>query len=177
MTEKLFRTKVKLNTDDMAVEVDILDKESSEIVESEVFLASEIHDSVKQQVALYGLSKLLQDRASDTKVGPEKIIAMQAVMTQLASGEWARERKVGAIVVSAEVEALSRMKQITVPQAQAALKLYPKEAREKILGHEKIVALATEIRAEREGAEAVDLAELLGEPEPTPQAEVAPAQA
>ena len=177
MTEVLYRTKVKLNTEDMAVEVDILEKESGDIVVSEVFLASEIHASVKQQVALYGLSKLIQDRASDTKVGPEKIVAMQAVMTQLASGEWARERKVGAIVVSAEVEALSRLKSITVPQAQAALKGYPKEAREKILGHEKIVALAAEIRAEREGAESVDLAELLGEEPTEGQAEAAQAQA
>lgn len=175
MTEVLYRTKVKLNTEDMAVEVDILEKESNEITVSEVFLASEIHASVKQQVALYGLSKLLQDRASDVKVGPEKIVAMQAVMTQLASGEWARERKVGAIVVSAEVEALSRVKSITVPQAQAALKGYPKEAREKILGHEKVVAMAVTIRAEREGAESVDLAELLGDDAPIAEATAAQA--
>lgn len=168
MAERAFRTKVKLNTEDMSVDVEIINNEDDSVAESEIFLASEVHDSVKQQVALYGLSKLLQDRASDTKVGPEKIAAMRAVLGQLAAGEWARERKIGAIVVSAEVEALARIKGVTVPQIQAALKSYPKEARVKILGHESVQELAATIKAERAEAEVVDLGDMMDIPaEPT----------
>lgn len=161
MAERAFRTKVKLNTEDMSVDVEIINNQDDTVAESEVFLASEIHESVRSQVALYGLSKLLQDRASDTKVGPEKIAAMRAVLSQLAGGEWARERKIGAIVVSAEVEALARIKNVTVPQIQAALKSYPKEARQKILGHDSVQELAATIKTERAEAETVDLGDLM----------------
>jgi len=155
-----FKTSVNLNVEDMAVEVSILARADDSVASAEIFPAADIHDSIKNQVALYGYSKLLQDRASDVTIGPEKLEAMKGVAAQLAAGQWAKERKIGAIVTSPEVEALAQLKSISVPAAQAALKAYPKEVREQILGNEQIVKLAGEIRAAREDAEVVSLDDL-----------------
>lgn len=161
MSRSDYRTKVDLNIEDKTVDVAIISRESDEVVANESFAAIEVHENLRTDVALYGLSKLLQDRSSDTPVGPEKIAAMKEVLAQLKAGQWAKERKVGAAVVSAEVEALARLKSISVPAAQAALKQYPKEAREKILANPQIKDLASQIRAEREQAEATSLDDLV----------------
>lgn len=155
-----YRTTVKLNTETMSVDVSIIEKESNGVVAEKSFAASSIHESVKQMVALYGYSKLLQDRASDVPVSPEKLTAMEEIAQQLAEGQWAKERKIGAVVTSPEVEALARIKSITVPAAQAALKKYSKEQREAILANEKVKEVAETIRAERAAAEEVDLSDL-----------------
>ncbi len=173
--DKPYYSSVDLNADDMTVEVKIMDRATKAVAASEVFPASEIHDSCKQKVALYGYSKLLQDRASDVPVGPDKIPAMQAIAAQLAAGQWAKERKIGAIVVSAEVEALAQLKQLTVPQAQAALKSYPKEVRQQILAHADIVKLAAEIGAARQDAEVASLDDFVPPQAETAAVEAAPA--
>jgi hypothetical protein len=152
---------VNLNADAMSVDVTVKERESDEVVDTHSFPATEIHESLKGNVALYGYSKLLQDRSSDTSTGPDKLAAMKGVAEQLASGQWQKERKVGAPTVSCEVEALAQLKQITVPQAQAALRRYDKAQREAILGNDKIAALAAEIREARSTEEVVDLADLV----------------
>jgi hypothetical protein len=158
----LFRTIAALNTETMSVDISIVAKENDEVVASRSYKAAEIHDSVKAQVGLYGLSKLLQDRASDVEVSPEKLDAMDDIAAQLAGGQWAKERKIGAVVTSPEVEALARLKKVSVPAAQAALKGYPKEQREKILANPAIVELAAKIREERSAAETISLDDLAG---------------
>ncbi len=161
--ENKYRTAVELDTEAMSVNVAIIDKATKETVSSEVFAAAEIHDSCKQKVALYGYSKLLQDRASDVEIGPAKLEAMRSVAAQLASGQWAKERKIGAIVTSPEVEALAALKEISVPAAQAALKAYPKEIRAQILASAAVVAKAAEIREAREGQEVTSLDDFVPE--------------
>lgn len=167
--ENPYKTQVDLNVEDMTVDVRIVNKEDDTVAAEEIYAAADIHDSIKQQVALYGLSKLLQDRASDVPIGPEKIEAMKAVLTQLAAGQWAKERKIGAVVTSPEVEALAQLKKISVPAAQAALKAYPKEVRAQILGNPAIKQLAAEIAAARGEAEVASLDDFV------PVAEVAEA--
>lgn len=159
-----FRTAVDLNTEDMTVLVEIVDKATKEVVSSETFKASDIHESCRPKVSLYGYSKLLQDRASDVEIGPAKLEAMRGVAAQLAAGQWAKERKIGAVVTSPEVEALAALKKISVPAAQAALKAYPKEIRAQILASEAVVAKAAEIREAREGQEVTSLDDMV----PTP---------
>ena len=161
--DNIHKTAVTLNVEDMSVDVQILLRSDDSVVASEVFKATEIHDSIKQQVSLYGYSKLLQDRASDVPIGPEKLDAMKAVAAQLASGQWAKERKIGAVVTSPEVEALAQLKKISVPAAQAALKAYPKEVRAQILGNEDIKKLAGEILAARQEADVASLDDLVPE--------------
>lgn len=151
ITEKsAYRLSVDLKADDATVNVQVIERESGDVVESETFHAREVADNIKTNVALYGLSKLLQDRSSDTDSGPEKLDAMRDVMSMLKAGQWEKERKAGAPVVSAEVEALATLKKITVAQAQAALRKYTKDQRDKILGNPAIVQEAKKIRAARE---------------------------
>lgn len=154
ITEKsAYRLSVELKADDATVNVQVIERESGDVVETETFQARDVADSIKTNVALYGLSKLLQDRSSDTDSGPEKLDAMRDVFSMLKSGQWEKERKAGAPVVSAEVEALASLKKITVAQAQAALRKYTKEQRDKILGNPAIVAKAKEIRSARENVD------------------------
>lgn len=154
ITEKsAYRLSVELKAEDATVNVQVIERESGDTVETEVFQAREVADGIKTNVALYGLSKLLQDRSSDTDSGPEKLDAMREVFAMLKAGQWEKERKAGAPVVSAEVEALASLKKITVAQAQSALRKYTKEQRDKILGNAAIVAKAKEIRAARENVD------------------------
>ncbi|MCZ6775238.1 MAG: hypothetical protein O7D34_02135 [Ignavibacteria bacterium] len=154
---------VDLKADTMTVDVLVRERETDELIDEHSFPASSVHEDLRNMVGLYGLSKLLQDRSSDVKTGPEKLSAMKGVAEQLASGQWQKERKVGAPTVSAEVEALAQFKSISIPQAQAALRRYDKAAREQILGHEQIVALAKTIREARVDEEVADLSDLAGE--------------
>lgn len=156
-----FRTKVELNAELQKIIVQILKKENDEVVESGEFAAADVHPNLRSNIVLYGLSKLLQDRTSETDVGPGKIAAMQAVMDNFKAGNWVQERKSGSPVVSAEVEALAELKGLTVAEAQAALKKYDVEVRKQILSHPDIVKKAEEIRAARKSAEGVDLTSLL----------------
>lgn len=154
ITEKsAYRLAVELKPEDATVNVQVIERESGDVVETETFKANELADNIKPTVALYGLSKLLQDRSSDTDSGPEKLDAMREVFSMFKSGQYEKERRAGAPVVSAEVEALAELKGISVAQAQAALRKYTKEQREKILGNDKIVAKAKEIRAGRENSD------------------------
>ena len=165
--DNIHKTSVKLNVEDMSVDVEIQLRTDDSVVAKERFMAADIHNSLKQQVSLYGYSKLLQDRVSDVQIGPEKLDAMKAVAAQLASGQWAKERKIGAIVVSPAVEALAAIKQISVPAAQAALKAYPKEVREQILNNKDIVARAKEIYEARQAAEVANLDDMVPPPAAT----------
>jgi len=158
ITEKsAFRLRVEL---DEKVKVEVVERESENVVATKEYDPAELPDAIRPKVELYGLSKLLQDRSSDTDSGPEKLDAMTEVYEMLKGGQWEKERKTGAPVVSAEVEALAELKGITVAQAQSALRKYTKEQRDKILSNAAIVEKAKAIRASRETAE-VDLGDLV----------------
>lgn len=152
---------VDLNAESQSVDVKVKERETDEIIDEHSFPAADVHESLRLNCGLYGLSKLLQDRSSDVKTGPEKLSAMKAVAEQLSGGMWQKERKVGAPTVSAEVEALAQFKSITIPQAQAALRRYDKTAREQILAHADIVALAKTIREGREQETVQELDDML----------------
>jgi hypothetical protein len=155
-----YRNRVKLDVEKLAVIVEVLKKDDESVVETGTFEASQLPDNLRPHVALYGLSKLLQDRTSEVETGPGKIAAMNELMEQFRQGVWTAERKSGSPTVSAEVEALAAIKGLTVAEAQAALRKYDKPVRDKILSNEKIVAKAEEIRKARKTAEGIDLEDL-----------------
>ena len=103
----------------------------------------------RTRVYLYGLNKLLTDRTSDIKDKLAKLDVMQVVHEFLCSGEWAKERTVGAIVCSPEVEALASLGKMSIPDTQAALGQYDKEVRASILGRSDVQLAAKAIRAAR----------------------------
>lgn len=117
----------------------------------------------QQRVSLYGLNKLLTDRTSDEKDKLVKLGKMQAVFDLLVSGEWAKERTVGAIVVSAAVEALAAMQSMSIADTQAALAQYDKDTRKAILGRKDVLEAATKISAERKDAPRKTLDDMIPE--------------
>jgi len=135
--------------------------EAVDVVDTKAYGFNSVHENLRNQTALYGLSKLIQDRSSDVKAGPDKLQAMQEVLEQLTEGKWEKARVVGAPTVSAEVEALAEVKGISIPDAQKALRKYDKAQREQILGNPAIVERAKAIRARREEAEDVSLDDLV----------------
>lgn len=147
-----FGLKVELSGEDLTVQVLVRKREGEDFtdVEQDSFKLSDVAEDLQPMVSLYGLSKLLQDRSSEVKAGPDKLAAMREVMDQLKSGVWERERAAGAPTVSPEIEALAQIKQISIPDAQRALRKYTKEQREKILSSDRVVALAKEIKTRRE---------------------------
>ena len=156
-----YSLRVELNTEENTVEVMVREKQNGDFVEVDkrAFSAAGVHDEVRGNVFLYGLSKLMQDRSSDTKAGPDKLDAMAEVFDQLAEGKWERERRAGTPTVSAEVEALARIKGVSVGDIQRALSKFSKEQKEKVFENAEVQRIAEEIRAGREGAE-VDLSDL-----------------
>ncbi|NGX46407.1 MAG: hypothetical protein K940chlam2_01597 [Chlamydiae bacterium] len=115
----------------------------------------------RDKVALYGLNKLLTDRTSDEKDKVAKLDKMSEVFDLLCSGEWSKERVVGAPVVSVEVEALAQIKELSVPQAQAALAAYDKDVRAQILGSAQVQKVAQEIRELRAATKVVSLDDMV----------------
>lgn len=164
------RVVVDLDAKTMAAVMTIIDRESEKPVPNGVFslAAGDIHESLRPLVGLYGIKALLSDRTSDISFGTgatpeEKMAAWAEVAELLKAGTWERERKAGAPVVSAEVEALAELKSITVAEAQTALRKYDKATKEKILANPKIVERAKAIKEARAKAETLDLGDLAAE--------------
>ena len=109
----------------------------------------EMPDGNRHRIFLYGANKLLTDRTSEQKDKLVKLDEMQVVFDMLVEGEWAKERQVGAVVVSAEVEALAELMKISIVDTQRSLAAYSKEQRKAILAHEDVVKSGKIIRAKR----------------------------
>lgn len=148
--------------DNMAISVTVRKRDGDDFVdlETENFKLEDVADELKNNIVLYGLKQVLSDRCSQVDTGPDKLSAMREVMSALASGQWKKERVVGAPTVSAEVEALATLKGITIPDAQRALRGYAPEQREKILANPRIKEMAAQIRAQRSEAPAISLDDL-----------------
>lgn len=156
-----FRMTAELSTEKGGITFQVIqrstDTSPEAVTEEGFFGAQEIAESLRLQVALYGYSKLLQDRTSEVPAGPGKLAEMKKVAALLAAGVWEKERVVGAPVVSAEVEALAAIYGKTIPEIQSALKGYSKEQKDQILSSPKVVAKAAELRAARESAPTAEL--------------------
>jgi hypothetical protein len=160
VSDNPFRNRVKLDAENMKVIVEVVKKDDESIVETGEFEAGKVHANLRNNIVLYGLSKLLQDRTSETPTGPGKVAAMRELMAQFEAGTWSAERKAGAPVVSPEVEAIAQLKGCTVAEAQKALRSHPQEVRDKIYANPKVKEIADQIRAARENATAVGLDDL-----------------
>lgn len=157
-----FSLRFELDTARRVVKAILRQKDGDEFtpVDQREYGFDKVAAPLQGDVSLYGLSKFLQDRASDSEAGPEKLATMDEYFALLCNGVWEKERQVGSPVVSPEVEAVARIKGISVPDAQRALKKYDAETKAKILGSEKVQTIAAQIRAERDNAQAVDLGDL-----------------
>ena len=151
------------NFDDMSISVTVRKRDGDDFVdlESETFKLEDVAEEIRNSnIPLYGLKQVLSDRCSQVDTGPDKLSAMREVMSQLNSGQWKKERVVGAPTVSAEVEALAQIKGISIPDVQRALRNYAPEQREKILGNARVKELAAQIREARTEAPTASLDDL-----------------
>lgn len=154
-----FGLDVDLDMDQSAILVKVMKKDDDgnrEAVDQNTFPLSSVHENLQLKVGLYGYSKILQDRTSDVKAGPDKLAAMSEVALRLSEGQWEKEREAGGPTVSAEVEALAELKSVSVADIQRALRRYTPEQKDQILKSDAVQKLATAIRAKREEAEEVD---------------------
>lgn len=169
LSKASFRVKPVLDAAAMTVLFQVIDRESEKAVATLTLDAKELPETIRPDVALYGLSKLCMDRTSevnfsDDKTTPEsKLAAVQEVFDMLKGGVWERERKAGAPLISAEVEALAELRKVSVAEIQNSLRKYTKEQREQIFANKAVVAKAAEIKANRTAAEDLDLGDLLTE--------------
>ena len=130
------------------VTFDVLD-EDDKGVDTRTYAIADIPADNSAHVHAYGLNKVLTDRTSDEKDKEAKLKAMDGVFEQLCTGEWAKERTIGAPIVSAEVEALADLMGLSIVEAQMSLAAYPKEQRKTILAHENVVEVGRKIREKR----------------------------
>ena len=140
------------DVDNMSFKVQVVkgSGDDAEVIAERDYEVSKIHNSIIDRVTIYGAKKLLMDRTSDVTDKRDKLNAMTDYLGQFAQGVWEKERQVGPATVSAEVEALAKLKGYTIPQVQKALKKYDKAQRAKVLGNPKVIELAGKIRKERE---------------------------
>ncbi len=157
------KMKVSYDVEGMIVTFGVFLDEAKVAIKELTFPWNEIptDGEIADRISLYGLNKLLTDRTSDEKDKVTKLAKMSEVFDLLLSGEWSKERVVGAPVVSVEVEALAQIKELSVPQAQAALAAYDKDVRAQILGSEAVQTVAQEIRELRAATEVVSLDDMV----------------
>ena len=144
----------------MTVSMNVVDAEG-ELKDKEVYSFSEVAKDLQAEVSLYGLQKLLMDRTSQiTDSFRSKLEGMDKVMGGLVLGEWKAERESGPRSVSPEVEALAKLKGVSIPAIQKSLTNYTDEQRKKILANPKVLEAASIIRTEREAGQPVDLLDM-----------------
>ncbi len=105
-------------------------------------------------------TKLANFAASAKSEGRPRLEMIDEGWAQLSDGVWEKEREGGGPTVSAEVEALAKIKGKPVAAIQKALREYDKETRAKILANPRVIAEAKVIREAREAAVTVDLEDM-----------------
>ncbi len=121
-------------------------------------LPAELDD---QFLSLGRKTKLANFAASAKSEGRPRLEMIDEGWAQLSDGVWEKEREGGGPTVSAEVEALAKLKGKPVAAIQKALREYDKETRAKILGNAKVVEEAAKIRKAREEAVTVELDDMV----------------
>lgn len=160
MAKKATRLSVSYDTPNGLVIVKVLDA-SDKCLDEREYDFDALPTENQTRVAGYGLNKLLTDRTSEQKDKVAKLDEMDDVYALLLTGEWAKERVVGAIVVSADVEALAQLASVTIPEVQTYLGGLTKEERAKLYARKDVQELSATIRKARKEATPVSLDSLL----------------
>lgn len=136
--------------------------EKKSVLGTASFDLAKVPTELHEQLAMYGLKKILQDRNSDLK-GQEKIEGMVKTMATLESGQFIAERestgggkprrkKVDPFLA----QAVAAVTGNDVLAVTAKLETMDKDAVKALAGHEKVVAKMKELREQAESA-AIDL--------------------
>ena len=146
MAKQSHGIRVTRNTDTMQVEFELVNKLTESVEDSLTLDWADVADNCKDFTSLYGFTKILMDRESGANM-LDKLTAYKACFDDtLAIGVIARERKSGGPTVRIEVEALAKLKGITVKQAQTLLQKYDKDDRETILASDAVTAQVAKMK-------------------------------
>ena len=113
---------------------------------------------IQQEIAVYGLSKIVDDRLSQVPAS-DKMTAAAELVTQFTAGNWKAERTGGIHLLPLVVEAIIQHKGCSVAQAQSAYRLLDDESR--IVLKENLADTMSEIAEARKAADEVTLDDLI----------------
>lgn len=136
-----------------------MDKESGAAVS---FSWDSVSEENRPKLACFALKTILATRTS--AADPEdKVIQMREVAKLLATEKWDKDRVGGSPTVSVLVEAIAKVKGISIPAAQKALARYDKDAKAAMEANPKVAKAMEEVKAARAEveADAVDMDDLL----------------
>jgi len=167
MAENAYRVSWELDEEEMVAVATVKEKDDNgdyQPIESEQFDLESVRGAgLTDKVALYGLSKVLQDRSSGVNTGPDKLEAMGEVFEDLKQGNWKKERAGagGGSGISPVVEAIANIKGISFNEAARSWRETPKEQKDAIKANPTVadeVKRVKEARKEQGGADLSDLA-------------------
>ena len=87
-----------------------------------------LSEEIQNQVSIYGLGKVLQDRCSQVSAD-DKLTAMTATFESLLTGKWKSDRVAGSRFVSPIGQVIQDFKKCSVAAAQAAYTALSDEAK------------------------------------------------
>jgi len=156
---KMAKAKVERKTMSYEFNGDVLSIETSAgIVHS--FDFGDVPEELDAEFMALGRKTKMANFAVNAKSEAERIEMIQTGFERLKDGEWEKEREGGGPTVSAEVEALAKIKGKPVAAIQKALQAYDKATRAAILANAKVVEEAAKIKAARESV-TVDLGDMV----------------
>ncbi len=115
-------------------------------------------DVIQDEIAVYGLSKIFDDRGSQVPAD-EKIAFCAVLQTQMEAGNWKAERTGGIHLLPLVIEAIIEKKGCTVTQAQGAYRALDEEQR--IVLKTNLAEEMAGIAEARKAADEVELDDLL----------------
>lgn len=157
------RTKVEFIEAERKVRFVWVDKATEQALHSWTADLTSVAESLEDSVYCYGGSKLLMDRTSQLSASAspqERAAAMAAVLKHLAAGEWTAERKSTGPLVSAEVQALAEIKNVSVAAIQATLRTLEPAQKEKVLATVRAKHAAIVAKYEGGKGASVDLSDI-----------------
>lgn len=153
--------KVDYDYSKMEITCHVWDYKAEKAIKSEVFPMHLIPESIKGNIMLYGLSKVLQDRNSGEKDKALKLAGMIDTFDQLCEGTWKAERESGPRLVPVEIEALARLKKVSAAAIQATKAKLTDEQWAKVLADPTVIAEIASVKKEREQQQEVNFDDLL----------------
>lgn len=148
--------RVSRKTDTMTVLFELVNKTTEQVEDTLQVEWADIHDGSRDDLALYGLSKFCMDRESATPM-LEKLPAFSKLLDDtLYLGVWDRPRSSSGPTVRIEIEALAKLKGMTVKQAQLLLRKYEKDDQEAILTSEAVQAQLAKMKPAEVDEDAFD---------------------
>lgn len=125
-----------------------------------------LNDEIRDEVFGYGIRKVLEDRASQIDVGPEKLAHYHRTFERLAEGHWKSERQAQYRIDSILVEALLELKPgVARPAIEAQLKADKVVSEEFLAAYPRVLPIYTRLKKSAKTVTAVDFSALLDDDE------------